>query len=134
MAWLDAQDSRRGEDGRMHTDDAVLDLMDRFTTALNSHDIEAVMALVTDDIVFESTSPAPDGTRYEGRAAVRQVWGDMMASTPQARFSVEEQFPAGPGRAIVRWRYDWGDGHVRGVDVIRVRNGQVAESLAYVKG
>jgi hypothetical protein len=33
-----------------------------------------------------------------------------------------------------RWRYDWGDGHVRGVDVIRVRDGQIAESLAYVKG
>jgi len=118
----------------MQADDPVLDLMDRFTAALNSHDLDAVMALVTDDIVFESTSPAPDGTRYEGHAAVRQVWGEMMASTPQARFAVEEQFPAGPGRVIVRWRYDWGDGHVRGVDVIRVRNGQIAESLAYVKG
>jgi ketosteroid isomerase-like protein len=118
----------------MQTDDPVLDLMDRFTTALNSHDLEAVMALITDDIVFESTSPSPDGTRYEGRDAVRQVWGEMLASTPQARFSVEEQFSAGTGRAIVRWRYDWGDGHVRGVDVIRVRNGQIAESLAYVKG
>ena len=118
----------------MITDDPVLDLMDRFTAALNSHDIDAVMALVTGDIVFESTSPAPDGTRYEGAEAVRQVWGEMMASTPQAQFSVEEQFPAGPGRVIVRWRYDWGDGHVRGVDVIRVRDGQIAESLAYVKG
>ena len=106
--------------------------MDRFTTALNSHDIDAAMALVTDDIVFESTSP-PDGTRYEGRDAVRKVWGELLA-TPQARFSVEEQFSAGSGRAIVRWRYDWGDGHVRGVDVVRVRNGQLAESLAYVKG
>jgi ketosteroid isomerase-like protein len=118
----------------MHTGDPVLDLMDRFTTALNSRDIDAVMALVTEDIVFESTSPSPDGTRYEGRDAVRQVWGEMLAGTPQARFSVEEQFSGGPGRAIVRWRYDWGDGHVRGVDVIRVRDGLVAESLAYVKG
>jgi ketosteroid isomerase-like protein len=108
--------------------------MDRFTTALNSHDLEAAMALVTDDIVFEATSPSPDGTRYEGRDAVRQVWGDLMAETPHARFDVEEQFPAGPGRVIVRWRYDWGDGHVRGVDVIRVRDGLIAESLAYVKG
>ncbi len=118
----------------MQADDPTLDLMDRFTTALNSHDLEAVMALVTDDIVFESTSPAPDGTRYEGRDAVRQVWGEMLAGTPQARFSVEEQFTVGAGRVIVRWRYEWGDGHVRGVDVIRVRDGQIAESLAYVKG
>jgi len=55
--------------------DPVLDLMDRFTTAINSHDIDAVLALVTDDVVFESTSPAPDGSRYEGRDAVRLIWG-----------------------------------------------------------
>jgi hypothetical protein len=58
----------------------------------------------------------------------------MLATTPQARFSVEEQFSGGSGRAVVRWRYDWADGHVRGVDIVRVRNGQLAESLAYVKG
>jgi ketosteroid isomerase-like protein len=118
----------------MHTDDPVLDLMDRFTAALNSHDLDAVAALVTDDIVFEATSPPPDGTRYQGRDAVRRIWAEMLEVTPQARFSVEEQFSAGPGRAVVRWRYDWADGHVRGVDIVRVRNGQLAESLAYVKG
>ncbi len=82
----------------MHTDDPVLDLMDRFTAALNSHDLDAVAALVTDDIVFESTSPPPDGTRYEGRDVVRQIWAEMLAATPQARFSVEEQFSDGSGR------------------------------------
>jgi ketosteroid isomerase-like protein len=122
------------KDGRMQTDDPVLDLMDRFAAALNSHDLDAVVALVTDDIVFESTSPAPDGIRYEGRDAVRRVWAQMLAATPQARFSVEEQFSDGSGRAVVRWRYGWADGHVRGVDIVRVRNGQLAESLAYVKG
>jgi hypothetical protein len=35
---------------------------------------------------------------------------------------------------VARWRYEWGDGHVRGVDVFRVRDGLVAEKLAYVKG
>jgi hypothetical protein len=59
--------------------------MDRFTAALNSHDRDAVAALVTDDIVFESTSPPPDGTRYEGRDAVLQIWAEMLAATPQAR-------------------------------------------------
>jgi ketosteroid isomerase-like protein len=39
----------------MHTDDPALDLMDRFTAALNSHDLDAVAALATGDIVFEST-------------------------------------------------------------------------------
>jgi len=118
----------------MHTTDPILALLDRFTAAINAHDLDAVLALVTEDIVFESTSPPPDGVRYEGRAAVAQAWGDLLVSTPQARFTVEEQFSGGSQRAVVRWRYDWGEGHVRGVDIIRVRDGQLAESLAYVKG
>jgi ketosteroid isomerase-like protein len=87
------------KDGGMRADDPVLDLMDRFTAALNSHDLDAVLALVTDDIVFESTSPPPDGARFEGQDAVRQVWGQMLAATPPARFSVEEQFSDGSQRA-----------------------------------
>jgi ketosteroid isomerase-like protein len=134
-SWRVLTRSRQRLEGwPLHADDPVLDLMDRFTAALNSHDRDAVAALVTDDIVFESTSPPPDGTRYEGRDAVRRIWAEMLTATPQARFSVEEQFSDGSGRAVVRWRYDWADGHVRGVDIVRVRNGQLAESLAYVKG
>jgi hypothetical protein len=36
----------------------------------------------------------------------------------------------------VRWVFHWDTkgGHVRGVDVMRVRGGKVAEKLAYVKG
>jgi hypothetical protein len=39
----------------------------------------------------------------------------------------------------VRWVYTWTDadgseGRIKGVDVLRVRDGKVAEKLAYVKG
>jgi hypothetical protein len=37
-------------------------------------------------------------------------------------------------RAAVRWRFDWGDGHIRGIDLFKVRDGKVAEKLSYVKG
>jgi hypothetical protein len=42
-------------------------------------------------------------------------------------------------RCIVQWRFTWKnddgtEGAVRGVDVLRVRDGKVAEKLAYVKG
>ncbi|HEY2595863.1 MAG TPA: nuclear transport factor 2 family protein, partial [Chloroflexota bacterium] len=105
----------------------------RFNAAFDKHDVDGVMAAMTDDCVFENTGPAPDGTRYAGAAAVRQVWDDFFRSNPTARFIAEEQF-AGGDRCVVRWVYDWGDGHVRGVDVFRVRDGLVAEKLAYVKG
>jgi ketosteroid isomerase-like protein len=118
----------------MSKSEEILDLVGRFEAALNAHHIETVMKLVSDDVVFESTSPGPDGARYEGREALRSVLGDMMATTPEAKFSTEEQFCDGTDRAVVRWRYDWGDGHVRGVDILRIRDGKIAESLAYVKG
>ena len=40
-------------------------------------------------------------------------------------------------RATVRWRYDWDSpeaGHIRGVDVIRFRDGLLCEKYSYVKG
>lgn len=71
--------------------------------------------------------------RYEGAAAVRGCWDHFFHSNPQARFETEEQFAAGD-RCVVRWRYNWGGGHVRGIDVFRVRDGLVTEKLCYVKG
>lgn len=113
-------------------------VVERFNAAVNRHDLAAIMALMTDDCVFENTAPAPDGRRYEGQAAVRGFWEGFFQSSPQAHFSVEELFAAG-ARCVVRWRYRWAasegqDGHVRGVDLFRVREGKVAEKLAYVKG
>jgi ketosteroid isomerase-like protein len=112
----------------------MLDLIERFVIALNAHDLDEAVALVTDDFVFESTSPAPDGARYEGKAVVKSIWAEMLESTPKLRFTTEEQYVVPPDRAVVRWRYDWEDGHVRGVDLMRVRDGKICESLAYVKG
>lgn len=109
----------------------------RFNAAFGSGDLEAALALSTDDVVFESTSPSPDGTRVAGRDAVRPVWQEVM-TTPGMSFTEEESYVAGD-RATVRWRYGWvdetgGEGHVRGVDVMRFRDGLVAEKLSYVKG
>ncbi|MBI3429589.1 MAG: nuclear transport factor 2 family protein [Actinobacteria bacterium] len=104
-----------------------------FNDAFNSHDIDAVMALMTDDCIFENTLPAPDGSRLEGAATVRAELGKFLASSPHAHFD-EEELIACEDRCVVRWRYTWGDGHVRGVDVIRVRDGKLSEKLSYVKG
>jgi len=112
---------------------STLATIERFTAAFNRHDVDGVMAAMTDDCLFESTGPAPDGERYRGVAAVRAVWEHFFRANPLARFVAEEQFAAGD-RCVVRWRYDWGAGHVRGIDVFRVRDGLVAETLCYVKG
>jgi ketosteroid isomerase-like protein len=106
-----------------------------FSAAFGSGDVEAIMALMTEDVVFESTAP-PDGERHEGAEAVRRVWSELFGATPGARFEEEGRFVAGD-RGVLCWRFSWtGDtpGHVRGVDVLRFRDGRVAEKLSYVKG
>lgn len=122
-----------------HTDDtaATRATIDRFNEAFNRHDVPAVMALMTDDCVFDSTRPPPDGERFEGQAAVRGAWEAFFARSPAARFEAEEVVACGD-RGVVRWVYRWvrdgKPGHIRGVDVFRVRDGKVAEKLSYVKG
>ncbi len=111
--------------------------VNRFNQAFNRHDAEAVALLLTDDTVFENTSPAPDGKRIEGKAAVVEFWRGWFARNPDATFEEEEMIVSG-NRAVVRWVYrkmrngqPW---HIRGVDIFTVRDGKVAAKLAYVKG
>lgn len=116
----------------------TIETVERFNAALNAHDVDAAMALMTDDCVFENTWPPPDGERLVGQAAVRAFWERLLASAADVHFETEEMFAAG-SRAAVRWRYTWTeqDGqqrHVRGVDLFTVRDGNVAEKLSYVKG
>jgi ketosteroid isomerase-like protein len=110
----------------------------RFSAAFERGDIESIMAHMTDDCVFEATGPAPDGTRHEGAEAVRQVWEELFSTTRDASFTEEELFVDGE-RGVLRWRFSWSNedgtpGHVRGVDVVRLRDGKVCEKLSYVKG
>jgi hypothetical protein len=69
---------------------------------------------------------------YEGKEAVRAAWAPIF-DNPQSRFDGEEAFAAGD-RLVQRWVYSWGDGHIRGVDVIHVRDGLISAKLSYVKG
>ena len=109
----------------------------RFSEAFRRHDIDGIMAMMTDDVVFESMMPAPDGTRVEGQVAMRAFWEQMFTKTPTAHFETEDSFACGD-RCTVLWRYSWNTdgvpGHVRGIDVFTVRDGKVAAKLSYKKG
>lgn len=116
----------------------TLAAIQRFNDAFDRHDVPAIMDAMTDDCLFEDTEPPPDGGRYVGQVAVRAYWERFFRESPHAVFETEDLFVAGD-RGTVRWIYHWVDGagaagHIRGVDVFRVREGRVAEKLSYVKG
>ena len=55
---------------------------------------------------------------------------------PGIHFDIEDVEVIGEG-ATIRWRLRWGEGEsksVRGVNLMRVRKGQIVEALGYVKG
>lgn len=119
------------------TTSLTLAAVERFNTAFNRHDVDAVMNAMTEDCIFENTNPAPDGARLVGGEAVRAYWTKFFTNNPDAIFEAEDVFAAGD-RCVVRWIYrktkDGKPWHLRGVDVFKVRDGKVAEKLAYVKG
>lgn len=112
-------------------------VVDRFNDVFNRQDADALALLLTENTVFEDTSPAPDGRRIEGKAAVVAFWREWFTRNSGARFAAEEIIVSGD-RAVVLWVYrkirngqPW---HLRGVDVLTVRDGKVAAKFAYVKG
>ena len=117
------------------SDKELEELMHRFNDAFRRHDPEALAPLVDEHCIIENSQPAPDGSRHVGRDACLAVWQGLAANTA-ARFEPEEVFAAG-GRAIIRWRYVWGDGakdSIRGVNLMRAREGRIVEAMGYVKG
>lgn len=124
---------------RMSKIETALRVVLEFNEAFNRHDVAGMMQLMTDDCVVENTEPAPDGTRYAGKATVMQFWQNCFRESPNAHIEIEEAFGLGNNRCVMRWRYEWVDaagkqGHVRGVDIFQVRDGLISEKLSYVKG
>ena len=53
-----------------------------FNDATNRHDVDEMLALVSDAVVFEGTTP-PDGVRIEGdKAALRALWEGIFRDSP----------------------------------------------------
>ena len=109
-----------------------------FNEAFNRHDVAGMMEWMSDDCLFENTDPPPDGTSYKGKEPVTQFWQDFFRESPYAHIEIEEIFGLGL-HCVMRWRYTWVDsagaqGHVRGVDIFKLKDGLICEKLSYVKG
>jgi predicted SnoaL-like aldol condensation-catalyzing enzyme len=123
---------------RMSKIEAGMRIVIEFNEAFNRHDVAGMMQLMSADCVLENTQPAPDGAVISGKGALTQYWQDFFRQSPQAHIKIEEIFGLGE-RCIMRWIYTWevkqGEkGHVRGVDIFRVRGGTIVEQLSYAKG
>jgi ketosteroid isomerase-like protein len=107
----------------------------RYNEVFQQHDPAALRELIAADCIIENSNPAPNGSRHVGREACFELW-QRIATTPGIEFDIEEVVVTGE-RATIRWRLRWGEGEsksVRGVNLMRVREGQIVEAFGYVKG
>ena len=111
----------------------------RFNTVWNGHDLDGILHMMTDDVVFEASfGKDPWGVRVVGQAAVREFLEDMFRRIPDVRWDEIRHF-ACPELAVVEWlttgtpragtRYE-----VQGCDVLALRNGKIAAKRSYRKG
>jgi|SRR5215510_6348510 len=111
------------------------EIMERFNNAFQKHRPEDLDDLIGEGCVLENTAPAPDGARYEGRGACLTFWKGL-ASSANLVFKVEQIFAMGD-RGLIFWQLRWSEreaDRVRGVNIMRVRDGKIVEGLGYVKG
>ena len=107
----------------------------KFHEAFDRHDPKAMENLVADDCVIEKTNPAPNGARLIGKAACLENWQGLARS--MGTWFVREEVIVIGDRVVIRWRYCWGEDDtqsIRGLNVMRVRDGRIVEAMGYVKG
>lgn len=112
----------------------TLQILQRFNRAFIEHDPSLLENIIAEDCVMESVEPAPDGTRHAGRSACLEFWRNL-ANSREGEFTAEDIVGIDE-HGIIRWRYRFGPGlsqSVRGVNVMRVRDGLIVEACGYVK-
>jgi ketosteroid isomerase-like protein len=108
----------------------VRELIDRYNDAWNRHDVDAICAMHTDDMVFHNHTA---GERVEGEA-VRAHIARIFENTPSLRFT-GRALHVGDDFAVSEWtahaerdgrRVEWD-----GVDVFPLRDGKIARKDVY---
>jgi taurine dehydrogenase small subunit len=112
--------------------------LERFADGWNRHDVDFLMTFMTDDCVFETTAGKEVcGTRYAGRATVRDAFARVFKIYPDAHFGSARHFVAGD-RGVSEWIFTGTTSEgkrveVKGCDVFTFRDGKIAVKNSYRK-
>jgi uncharacterized protein (TIGR02246 family) len=113
-------------------------LIARFNTVWDEHDIDGIVDMFTDDVVFEASfGSEPCGERALGKAAARKLAEAVFARVPDLRFQ-ELRHVVTPEFAVVE---SVTTGTPAGgapyethlVDVLTLRDGKIAAKRSYRK-
>ena len=100
---------------------------ERWLTAWNAHDLDAVLTLFHDDVVFTSplaakVVPESDGV-VRGKPALRDYWSAALAQVPDLHFELASLF-AGVDSLLIGFRMNGGPERF---EILRFRGDRVSE-------
>ena len=116
----------------------TIETLQAFGDAFNRHDADAILALMTEDCVFEASAGAEVcGTSCVGQEAVRAAFVEVWTTYPDARWHSPRHFVCGE-RGVSEWtftgtRADGARVEVNGCDLFTFRGGKIAVKNSYRK-
>ena len=122
----------------MNSDDLER-LLNAHTEAWNSHDIERLMDLFTDDCVFDASGgPELHGRRFVGRDDVQTAFAEVLDSMPDANWGDGRHSVISEDYGVSEWRLtgtliDGGRVDVLGCDFLTVRDSKIARKNSFRK-
>ena len=121
------------------TKDEIKEALDRWNRAWDDHDLDGVMELFHDEVLFENWT----GGKAQGKETLRKAWTPWFKNHGGFRFTPEDTFiDEDEQKVLYRWQLDWPsfekgfDGKPetrRGVDVIHFQDGKIIQKLTYSK-
>ena len=112
--------------------------LEAFSDAWNRHDVDALMAFMSDDCVFQSAGgPDACGARHVGPEAVRKAFAAAWATLPDAQWRNSRHVVHGDF-GVSQWTFTGtaADGtrvETDGVDLFTFRNGKIALKNSFRK-
>ena len=117
----------------------IKQVLDEWNQAWSRHDLNGVMALFHDDVLFENWT----GARVQGKDALENAWSSWFKNHKEFKFIEEETFiDESEQKVLYRWQLEWPsfekgfEGQLekrRGVDVIHFQDGKIIKKLTYSK-
>ena len=111
----------------------------QWNLAWDNHDLEGVMALFHEEVLFENWT----GGKAFGKEALSKAWEPWFKNHGNFRFIEEETFiDEKEQKALYRWSLEWPsleEGHEgspekrRGVDILHFKDGKIIKKLTYSK-
>ena len=122
----------------MASDAVTVEMLKQVLDAFNRHDLDAIMACFAEDAVLE-TPRGPDawGTRYVGKAAVREGLAGRFAGIPDVHYGEDRHMVCGE-RGVSEWLLTGTTTAgerivVRGCDLFEFREGLITRKDSYWK-